>query len=218
VERNLKPSKRARKGTKILDGGKFADEWRAHYIPAMNLVRKGEIPWMNLDLLHRRLLDLLIDEFGLPNLEEETRKRMVRFWHHLPPWRDVREGLVRLRSRYTLGAFSNGGFALLTTLAKEGELPFDCIISAELFRHYKPDEEAYLGACQLLDSKPNETLMVATHKWDLEGAKSSGLKTCFVERPLEKGPNSRDNALSDVSGFADLRVHNFVDLAETLGC
>ena len=37
-----------------LDGGAFADVWRGRYLPSMNLVRRKELPWMNLDALHSR--------------------------------------------------------------------------------------------------------------------------------------------------------------------
>src|SRR4029079_6677060 len=46
-----------------VDWGKFADRWRAGYGPSMNKVRKGELPWMKLDALHRRILDQLLEEF-----------------------------------------------------------------------------------------------------------------------------------------------------------
>ena len=43
-----------------IDAARFADRWRAAYRPAMNQVRTGELPWTNLDGLHRRTLDRLL--------------------------------------------------------------------------------------------------------------------------------------------------------------
>src|SRR6266849_6230879 len=40
-----------------LDWGDFADRWRGGYAPAMDKVRKGQMPWTNLDALHRMILD-----------------------------------------------------------------------------------------------------------------------------------------------------------------
>lgn len=34
-----------------------ADMWRSLYMPSMNRVRRGEIPWTNFDDLHRMSLD-----------------------------------------------------------------------------------------------------------------------------------------------------------------
>jgi 2-haloacid dehalogenase len=200
-----------------LDGGAFADAWRSRYIPSMNLVRRGELPWMNLDALHRRSADELLVEFRVEDaFDNSAREELVHSWHRLPPWEDVHKGLSRLRKGYLLTALSNGGFALLTHLAKEAGIPLDCILSAELCEHYKPDREVYLMAARLLDVKPEEIMMVAAHKWDIEGAKAAGLRSAFVERPLEKGPNGKADRLSDVN--ADVGVHDFLELAKKLGC
>ena len=40
-----------------IDWARFADRWRAGYAPSMDKVRKGEMPWTNLDHLHRALLE-----------------------------------------------------------------------------------------------------------------------------------------------------------------
>jgi len=183
----------------------------------MDLVRRKELPWMNLDALHRRSADELLTEFGVREaLDNSAREELVRSWHHLPAWDDVRDGLSRLRKQYVLAALSNGGFALLTHLIKEAAIPFDCVLSAELCEHYKPDREVYLMAARLLGVRPEEIMMVAAHKWDIEGAKVAGLRTAFVERSLEKGPNGRADRLSDVN--VDVRAHDFLELAKNLGC
>jgi 2-haloacid dehalogenase len=200
-----------------LDGGPFADDWRRRYLPTMDLVRRGELPWLNLDALHRRSLDEMLDERGIgDSFDEAARTELVRSWHRLPVWPDSVDGLVRLAARYVLAAVSNGGFALLTTLVKTAALPFDCIISAELARHYKPDPEVYLTVARLLDVAPAEVLMVAAHAWDLGGARHAGLPTAFVHRPLEKGPGGRADRPEEFD--ADLVASSFTDLATQLGC
>jgi 2-haloacid dehalogenase len=198
-----------------LDGGEFAGAWRERYLPSMNLVRGGELPWCNLDVLHRRSLDEILDERGIAGaFDEAARAELVRAWHRLPAWPDAVAGLAELRGDHVLAATSNGGFALLTNLVKAAGLPFDCIISAELARHYKPDPEVYLTVASLLDVRPDEVLMVACHNWDLAGARAAGLRTAFVERPLEKGPLGRADqpGESDV----DLSASSFPDLARKL--
>ena len=54
-------------------------------------------------------------------------------------------GLARLKARYTLCTLSNGNLGLLTNMAKRAGLPWDCILSAEVFRAYKPDPATYIG-------------------------------------------------------------------------
>ena len=199
-----------------LPGERFADAWRDRYAPSMDLVRHGRLPWMNLDKLHRRSLDELLDEFGAAHLGEAERVDLVLAWHRLPPWPDSRQGLERLRRRFLLATLSNGGVALLTNLAKQADLRFDCILSAELCRHYKPDPEVYLMAADLLAVVPSEVGMVAAHKSDLRAAQRCGLRSVFVERPAEFGTEGTPDRLPDAE--SDVGASDFLDLAERLGC
>jgi 2-haloacid dehalogenase len=200
-----------------LDAARFADAWRDRYLPSMRRVNGGDRDWTYLDTLHRESLDDLLAEYGVAAaFDEDARRELVLAWHRLPAWDDAAEGLVRLRRRYVVAALSNGGFALLTHLVKAADLPFDCILSAELARSYKPAPPAYRTAAGLLDVEPAQVLMVACHRWDLDGARNAGLRTAFVERPREKGPHRAadraDEAVSDVTATS------FTDLAEVLRC
>ncbi|AIJ23468.1 MULTISPECIES: haloacid dehalogenase type II [Amycolatopsis methanolica group] len=198
-----------------VDAGEFTSAWRDRYLPSMRRVQDGSRDWAVLDTLHRESLDALLDEHGV-SLGEDDRRRLVRAWHRLPAWPDAAAGLARLRSRHVVAALSNGGFALLTHLVKDAALPFDCILSAELARDYKPSATVYRTAAGLLDVAPGEVLMVAAHAWDLAGARSAGLRTAFLERPAEKGPHRQADRPGDFP--ADLVAADFPELAGLLGC
>ena len=192
----------------------FADAWRSKYAPSMDKVRRGEIPWTNLDVLHRASLEDLLVEFGIEGLTEEEKDHFNKVWHRLDPWPDSVPGLTRLRERYILTPLSNGNVALLTNMAKRAGLPWDLVLSAELVRHYKPDPEAYLMVPTLLDLRPEEVMLVAAHPNDLHAAKDNGLRTAYVPRPLEWGPGGE--AEPPDPSF-DLVVEDLVELAEKLG-
>lgn len=194
-----------------IDPGDFAERWRARYAPSMDRVRTGARDWAYLDTLHRESLDELL---GDRPVDEPTRARLVKAWHTLPAWTDSVPGLTRIAANYTTAALSNGGFALLTNLVKRADLPFDCILSAELAHAYKPDAVVYRTAAALLDVEPAQILMVAAHKWDLDGARAAGLRTAFVSRPREKGPRQEADRAEDVT--CDLHATDFLDLADQL--
>lgn len=194
-----------------VDWAKFADRWRAGYAPAMEKVRTGELPWMKLDALHRLILDDLLVEFKINGLTEGERNHWNRVWHRLTPWPDAIDGLTRLKKDFVLATLSNGNVSLLVEMAKFAGLPWDTVLSAELFHHYKPDREAYLGAADLLGCQPSEVMMVAAHPGDLKAAKACGLKTAFVPRPLENGPEKKEAPLP-VEEF-DVQARDFVELA-----
>lgn len=198
-----------------VDWGRFAERWRAGYLPSMDKVRKGELPWTNLDHLHRMLLENLLKEFHIEDLSEKEKDHWNRVWHRLKPWPDSIAGLTRLKRKYTIAPLSNGNVALLTDMAKNAGLPWDLILSAELARHYKPDREAYLTAVGLLELKPEEVMMCAAHSGDLKAAASFGLRTGFVFRPHEFGPSGKaDNARP---GDFDVVSKDVLDLASKLG-
>lgn len=204
----------ARKGYAV-DWGKFADAWRSGYGPAMNKVRSGEMPWTTIDVLHRHILDELIIEFGLSGLSETERVDFNNAWHRLSPWQDTVAGLQRLKSHFIITTLSNGNVSLLTNMAKNANLPWDTVLSAELAGHYKPDPRAYLKAAELLDLEPREILMVATHPSDLRAAATTGLRTAYVIRPLERGAGKPINRNPD--GDFDIIAEDFLDLAQQLG-
>jgi 2-haloacid dehalogenase len=199
-----------------IDWAAFADDWREEYHPSLDRVRRGEIPWRNLDALHRESLEELLDRFDVAGLTEEEIAHLNRVWHRLDPWPDAIPGLRRLESQYVIAPLSNGHVRLLTNMAKRAGLPWDLILSAELSGHYKPDEEVYLTAVDLLDLDANEVMMVAAHERDLEASRDAGLHTAYVHRPLEWGPDEADSAEKPDSAAYDIVADDFVDLAERL--
>jgi 2-haloacid dehalogenase len=206
----------AARGHDRVDWPGLVDAWRGAYQPSLDRVRRGAVPWANLDALHRASLAELAGRFGLPApLPAPDADHLVRGWHRLDPWPDARPGLVRLQRRFIVAPLSNGNVALLVNMAKRAALPWDMICSTELFRHYKPDPETYLGAAALLDLRPDQVMMVAAHNGDLAAARSHGLRTGFVPRPTEYGPDQTADRVAAEPW--DVIAGDFEDLATRLG-
>ena len=204
----------AAKGVEV-DWEQFADEWRAGYGPAMQRVRSGDLPWMNIDALHRLILDDLLARYQISSLAEDDKDQLNRVWHRLNTWPDVASGLTRLRRRAIIAALSNGNVGLLVNMARHGGLCWDCVLSSELAKHYKPDPEVYRTAAALLGLEPHEVMMVAAHNGDLKGAQAVGFRTAFVHRPREYGPKQTTDLAPDYS--IDVVAEDFNDLADRLG-
>jgi 2-haloacid dehalogenase len=198
-----------------VDGGAFALAWRAGYKPAMARVMSGELGWTLIDDLHRLILDGILPQFGLAHLGEAERRHLNRVWHRLAPWPDSVEGLTRLRRKFTLCTLSNGNIGLLTNMAKRAGLPWDCVLSAEVFRAYKPDPATYLGVARIFKLPPEKVMLVAAHHEDLAGARGCGLRTAYIERPLEFGA-VQPKDVSPVEGN-DLHCPDMLELASALG-
>lgn len=198
------------------DWERLADAWRALYVPSMDRVRRGELPWTNFDRLHRLALDQVLRDLGIEGFDAAARDELTLAWERLPPWPDSVPGLTRLARRFTVATLSNGNRSQQEALIRFGALPFQRLLSAEDVRHYKPDPEVYLGAASALGLQAGQVMMVAAHKSDLRGAQAAGLRAAFVERPLEKGAGGGADLLPDP--LADVQATDFADLAGTLGC
>lgn len=199
----------------IADWERFADEWRGGYAPSMDLVRRGELPWKSIDELHRMVLNSLLEEFQIADLTEEEKVYLNKAWHRLDPWPDSVEGLSQLKEDYIIATLSNGNISLLTNMAKRSGLPWDLILSSELAGHYKNDKEVYLTAASLLDLAPEQIMMCAAHQDDLLSAMEVGFQTAYIHRPLEFGPDKKNDAADDMS--FDIIADDILDLAEQLG-
>jgi 2-haloacid dehalogenase len=194
----------------------FADAWRGLYQPAMERVRRGEVPWTKLDDLHRASLVELLDRFAIRGLSEADIDELNRAWHRLDPWPDAVAGLTRLRRRFILATLSNGNVALMVNMAKRAGLPWDAILGAEVVQCYKPQPKAYLGTAALLGLAPSSCLMVAAHNGDLAAAQAQGFRTAFVVRPTEHGPAQTTDLKPERDW--DVVATDFNDLASKLGC
>jgi len=195
-----------------VDWARFADAWRAGYAPSTRRVNERELPWKNIDALHRIILEDLLQRFGITGLEERDKEYLNRIWHRLDPWPDVSSGLQRLRRHFLVAPLSNGNVGLLVDLARHAGIHWDCVLSSELVKRYKPDPEPYLYAAELLGLHPEQVMMVAAHNTDLDAARSVGFRTAFIYRTDEYGPGqssdlapnpSVDFAASDLNDLAD---------------
>jgi len=199
-----------------VDGDAFALAWRAGYAPAMARVMAGAQPWTLIDDLHRQILDGILPQFGLAHLHDAERAQLNLVWHRLAAWPEVVAGLSRLKRKYVLCTLSNGNLNLLTRLSKQAALPWDCILSAETFQAYKPDPRTYGGVARVFDVAPGQVLLVATHHDDLASARACGLRTAYVERPLELGAKHPKDGLPQAGN--DLHARDLLELADLLGC
>lgn len=198
-----------------VDGDAFVSAWRTGYQPAMRRVMSGELGWTILEDLNRMILDELLPRFGLSHISEAQRVHLNKVWQRLDAWPDAVPGLLKLKRSFVICTLSNGNLGLLAHMAKRAGLPWDCILSAEVFRAYKPDPATYLGVARVFDVAPSEVTLVAAHHDDLAGARACGLQTAYIERPLEFGAAH----VKDVSPRPenDWHARSIEDLAELMG-
>jgi 2-haloacid dehalogenase len=193
----------------------FLTDWYAGYRSGMDRVNANEWPWTTVEALYRRRLEEISPRHGLESLGDADFTHLTQLWWRLHPWPDAVPGLRRLRTRFILSPLSNGSVAGMVRLARFAGLPWDCVITAENARRYKPRPEVYRTAVRLLGLTPAEVMLVAAHNYDLAAARACGLGTAFVPRPTELGPGQTSD-LAPESDW-DVVATDFLDLAQKLG-
>jgi 2-haloacid dehalogenase len=199
------------------DPAAFADAWRRRYSPAMEEVLSGRRPFARLDVLHRENLEALLPEFGIDpvSVPPEELDALNLAWHRLDPWPDSVPGLTRLKPRFIIAPLSNGNIRLMLDMAKRAALPWDAILGAELAQAYKPSPEAYLRTVEALMLQPGQVCLVAAHNSDLAAARRCGLRTAFIPRPMEHGPEQTSDLGPEEDW--DIVASDLEDLTNQLG-
>jgi 2-haloacid dehalogenase len=104
----------------------------------------------------------------------------------------------------------------MLALARFGGLPWDAILGAEIARSYKPQPETYLKSLETAGFDPAQAAMVAAHNSDLHAARALGMRTVFVRRPHEYGPDQDTDLRADEEW--DVAAESLTEVADILGC
>ena len=200
----------------VFDAALLADEWRAEYDPSMGKIRNGYRPFVRLDVLHQENLINVLKRYSITSFSKKQIQKLVLAWNYLKPWPDVLLSMEKLREKFILASHSNGNISLTLNMAKNSGLIWDVILGAEVVQTYKPHPSSYHRAVDILGLRAKECMMVAAHNSDLEAARKEGLKTCFIIRSTEHGPNQKID-LKPTENW-DLNCNSFEDLAIQLDC
>lgn len=199
-----------------IDWAQFAAAWVTEVSGFVGPIVAGQQPWKPIGQIFRLALESVLTREGWAGkLSDADKSELMSVWGKMRPWPDSVTGIIRLKQRFTVAALSNGGMAGIVRVSKNGNLPFDAILTGELAKAYKPAPEVYKLAVDYLGFPPDQIMMVAAHKWDLKGAKAVGFKTAFIPRPTENGAATKLDAGPEP--FIDLMAADLIDLAAKLG-
>ena len=168
-----------------LDWHPVANDWRRR---TMKGIVGQQQPAFHMDDVHRRVLDETLAQFKLNQFSEAERQELWRTWHQLDTWPDFPAALARLRAALPVVSFTMLPTALVVDVSRRNAITWDVIISCEMIGSYKPHAIAYETAARWMNLQPAQILMVACHNFDLNAAHRAGMRTAFVRRPDEWGP------------------------------
>jgi 2-haloacid dehalogenase len=195
----------------------LTDEWKTAYRPGMDAVNKGERPWCPVGEIYREKLDELLPKYGLGAIDENDKHYINEVWYRLDPWPDSLPGLARLAENYVLSSLSNSDFIGMVRMCKRANIPFDAVLTAENAKKFKPDPSVYEMAVELLgQGEPARLMLVAAHNYDLAHAREHGMKTAFIPRPGEYGPDQETDLEAEQDW--DIIAGSMEELADALNC
>lgn len=199
-----------------IDAHSFADAWVGTYDASVEPIRSGQRAFASFDTINMENLKACLTQFGmLPSQFTSYELEALNLaWHKLKPWPDAVEGITQLKKHYIVAPLSDGSTKLLVDMAKHSHLPWDMVFGADISQSYKPTPRAYLHACELLEVPPQRAMLIAAHGYDLEAARSCGLKTAFILREHAADPSKLTHAATPEKW--DYWAHNLTDLAKTL--
>ncbi len=197
-----------------LDAAAFTNMWRFTMFRRLQLVRRGDLPWLNADQLHRRVLDEVMDAHPQLKLDMNERDDLNQVWHRMNAWPGSPECLESLRSRYKVTVLTVMSWAIAVDCSKHNGISWDGILSCEFLGHYKPEPEAYQASARYLGLDISEVMMCAAHKGDLQAAARAGMPTAYVPVVGERGEGN-DPDLSPDPAFT-VNATDFADLSRQL--
>lgn len=165
----------------------MALRWRQMYFNSNSARLNAGQPPEDIDDTLLRTLEALLQEGQYkqfqPSFPPSLITECVKQWHTMPAWPEVHLALTTLQSHgYETFVFANGTPRLQLDLCRSSGLKFDMLFSSALLGVYKPAPQSYARVLELLKLRPEETVMVAAHAYDLRAARRAGMKTVYVER------------------------------------
>jgi len=137
------------------------------------------------------LADVALENLFFENnkpLNTDTKAEILGEFRKLPAYEDVRPALRLLRDKdIRVIAVSNSSLTMIKEqLTNAGIIDlFDSYYSVDDVKKYKPFKDIYQSVAKHECLKTEDIVMVATHDWDLFGAKKAGLRTAYIKRKEE---------------------------------
>lgn len=155
-----------------------------------------------------KLLEAALDEIDAIEGGAPDKENVTAAMGSLPPLPDVASGLKSLQhAGFRMVALTNGSASTTKKLLDRADIShmFEKILSTDDVQHAKPHASVYLHAAREMAVEPGEVMLIASHPWDLHGAKTAGLNTAYLNRgkPFPDFMASPDLSEKSLTGLAE---------------
>jgi 2-haloacid dehalogenase len=187
--------------------GAVAARWRAHQVE-LTWLRTLMGRYQAFSVLTREALRMACRQENLI-LSRQQADELMHAYFHLELFPDVAGGVRDLHLHMPLAILTNAEPELvLPALAHTGlRERFSAILSADSIRQFKPSAEVYRLGTAHFRCEPAALLFVSGNTWDVAGAVSAGLTTCWVRRDPGAALQESYKPRLIVDSLADLPEH-----------
>ena len=192
----------------------LALEWRHNYFDANTARLAANEPPEDIDITLRKTLEELLEKHPEHKylFDDGIKHQCVAAWHSMPAWPEVPPVIEQLKDAgYEVFVFANGTTRLQLDLCKSSGLRFNMLFSSKLLGVYKPAPKSYRKTLELVNVKPDESVMVAAHASDVRGGKDAGMKTVYIHRwtddineDMEVVKKENDFFLEDMTSLVEI--------------
>lgn len=160
----------------------------------------------------REISEVVLEDLFFENqkkLTSEIKFDILGNFKKLPAYDDVIPALKTLKSNnIKIIAISNSSQSMMKEQLTSAKIIdfFNSYYSVDSVQKYKPFQDIYKFVLEKENLKTEEVVMVATHDWDLFGAKKAGLKTGYIKRK-----DTIFNPYYPEANFKDQRLTNLIN-------
>ena len=176
-------------GVELNDPRLFAEIWHSKQIQYALVINSTGYKFEPFSQLSLRALRFTAKIYRL-QLSADQINKVNEAKLNLDPFPDSKRGLEELKAKdegIIIAVLSNGEAAktdkLLTNIGLRQY--FDCVISAEDVKKYKPSPEPYILASKRLGVPISDICLVSSNLWDIAGGHAAGMQTCWINRGEE---------------------------------
>ncbi len=119
------------------------------------------------------------------SVNEENITYILNGFKELKVHRDILNSLKILNdNKINVVTLTNGSILNTKLLLQNNKIEnyINECFSIDQFNIWKPHKDVYLKTCNIMKTNPKNSLMIAAHGWDINGANLAGLKTAFIDR------------------------------------
>jgi 2-haloacid dehalogenase len=159
-----------------------------------------------------KVMKMFLSKFKIDVHENENK--LIQAIKQFEPFPDAIESLKKIKEKFTIGVISNVDNDLFEFSANKLKIKIPYVITSEDVSSYKPSENNFIKALEIMDAKAEDTVHVAQSVYhDILPASKLGITTVLV---LRSKMNKGFGATPDLHSNPDLIISDLEEFIKII--